>query len=223
MSSRIKTAFFLGLTTISFAANATNYLGLDYKMRSMQGHRATNYDLRQVLKKSYSSAEIYAAHRFDNNVGINIGYEQSKNAKQSHTFMQNELFLGATQNAGDKSFTNVKLKALHLDVNGYFQINPKLDLIGQLGVGLMQINIKGNTTVGAITTNLVTTHTYRAIPRIGMGMQYFIVKNFGIRALLNWEATNMYRIYMTDQDGVRRSVRPYKQSWALSLGIVGRF
>jgi len=223
MLSNIKSILLVGLVSVSFAANATDYLGVDYKYRSMKGRSAANYNLRQVLSKTYSSAEIYFMHRFYNNVGINLGYEQSKKENKRHTFSANELYLGDTQNAGDQIFTHARIKAGHLDVVGFYEVSNKVDAIGQLGLAIMQVAITGNTIANNVTASIVASRNYRVIPRIGLGMQYFPIKHLGVRATLNWEGTNMYRIYMTDEDGVRRSVKPYKQSWSAAIGLVGRF
>ena len=223
MLSTSRVVVLLGLIGLSFAVSASNYVGLDYKYRASQGRRAANYNVRQSMAKSFSSAEIYAIHRFDNNVGINVGYEQSANAKRNHTFAANELFLGNTQNSGDSSFTRIKIRAGHFDVVGFIDLNDKWEALGQLGVALMQFNIHGYTRVGGVTTSLAASQTYRFIPRIGLGLQYFPITHFGVRCLLNWEGTNMYRTYVTNDDGVRMSIRPYTQTASVALGIVGKF
>jgi len=223
MLSNFRLVSLVGLTTLSFAVNATTYVGLDLKARAMKGRSAANYNMRQVLKKSFNSAEIYASYRGDNNVGLNLGFEKSSNANKNHTFVNNELFLGSTQSGGNRSFARAKIKALHLDVVGFYDIAPKWDAFGQLGVALMQVSIKGYTVAGSILTNFSDSRTYRLIPRVGLGVQYFPTKHLGFRGLVNWEATNIYRVYMTNNAGLRMSVKPYKQSGSVALGIIGRF
>lgn len=223
MKITLKIILIICCSAISYGVSATNYVGIDYKFRSMKGKRTNTYSMRQVLPKSYTSGEVYFTHRFSNNVGLNLGVEQSQNKARNYTFSANELFLGDTQNAGDRTSTKTRIKALHLDVCGFFSQTSRFELLGQLGLALMQAKITGTITSSNITRDMNPSDSYKFVPRIGFGMQYFLGQNIGLRTMFNWEGTSMYRVKLTDEDGIRRKIKAFKQSWCLAFGIVGRF
>lgn len=201
----------------------TNYLGIDYKNRSMNGHGTDTYTVRDVLPSSYNGAQIYYARRYDSNVGFDVGYEQSQNKSQTHYFANNDTFLGVPQSNGDYTVFNNRIRAVQFDIVGYVNFLFKIEAIGQLGFSIMQADMTATGTVNGITTNLAPSKTYNFIPRIGLGVQYFGNSNIGFRALVNWEETNNYRLNITDEDGVRRTIAPFSQSWCFMLGIIAKF
>lgn len=205
-------------------ANAENYAGISYKYRSMHGHNTDTYDTRKILPKDYNGAEVFVAHRFDSDVGVHLGYEQSQNTLYTHVFSAGEQFLGPPQHAGDVSVTHTSIKALQLDMVGYLEFFKHIEAIGQFGFSIMHADMSGTITSAGVTTNLAPGKTYKFIPTLGIGLQYFIKgSKFGVRVLGDWEATNLYRLNMTDDDGVRYGIRPFKQSWCVTAGVVFRF
>lgn len=201
----------------------TNYLGIDYKHRNMNGHGTNTYTMLDVLPSSYNGAEIYYARRYDSNVGFDIGYEQSQNKGQTYYFASNDTFLGVPQNAGDYTVFHNRIKAVQVDLVGYVTFLFKVEAIGQLGFSIMQADMTATGTLSGITTDLAPSKTYNFVPRIGLGLQYFGSGYLGVRALVNWEQTNNYRLNITDEDGVRRTIAPFSQSWCFMLGLVAKF
>lgn len=228
MRDRLRIAMLSSLVCISSSTLAAveNYVGLSYKYRTMHGrdNSTYNYDTRYVLPNFYSGAELVAAHRFDTDVGIQIGYEQSQNTLDEHTFSAGQQFLGPPQNAGDISVTHTTIKALQLNMVGYLGFAKNLEAIGQFGISIMHADMNGTITSAGITNNLAPSKTYKVIPTVGIGLQYFILgSKIGLKVLGDWEATNLYRLHMTDDDGVRYAIRPFKQSWCFTVGVVYRF
>lgn len=201
-----------------------NYVGIDYKYLRMPGRNAGGYAFKPVIGEHYNGGEIYAAHRFTNDVGLSLGWEQSNKITNDYVFYNNQIFLNGTQPAGTSSHITNKIRALNFDVTGYYEITKRFEAVGGLGFALMQAYMTGIVTTGSTTSyNLNPEHNYQLIPRVSFSLQYFLIQNFGIRATLGWEFTNMYRAAMTDSTGVRGKIRPFQNSWTAAIGFVARF
>ncbi len=212
----------------SYSANSSNYVGLDYNIRPIEGRDRNGYAMRQVLPQIYHGFEVYAAHRFDNDVGLSLGWQQSRVEDRNHTFTAGEAFLGDPQNAGDRTSIRGRVQALHIDLTGYLNVTDNVEAVGEIGVALMRVAMNGTIQSGGVTTNLAPSRNFgNIIPRLGLGIMYFPTVfdkiKMGVRALINWEATDMYHISMVDDDGVRASFKPFKSSWVYSVGLVGKF
>lgn len=217
----------LHIVLLCVCANAwaiqTNYVGIDDKYRVMHGKNTVNSAMRQVLPSTYNGAEIYYERRFDNNVGINVTFEQSQRKTETHVFSNNEDFLGTTQNSGDVTVFSNKVQAGQFNLVGYLNFLQKFEAIGQLGFLIMRTEMDGTLTASGVTTNLAPSRSYAFIPRVGLGLQYFIFKYVGLRASAAWEDTGLYRLKITNQDGLRSTIRPFNDSWCFTGGIVVKF
>lgn len=229
MQLKIKAGIILALTMSSFYACATaptaaHYAGIDYIATNLPGRDHDNYAMRLTLPQYYHSFQVYAGHRFDNDVGLNIGWQQSKVQHQYHTFVAGETFLGDPQQAGDRSSISSRIQAINFDVTGYINVTESFEAVGILGVALMRANMNGTVYAKGVTNNLFPSKNFNNfIPRVGMVLQYFFPLNIGIRILGYWEGTDLYRMKFTDDDGIRCYIKPFRQSWSLGFGIVGKF
>ncbi len=202
----------------------TEYLGVSYKLRTMQGHDAANYYLQPALPNKYNGGEAYFTHRFDNDVGIYIGYEQSRFETKYSLFLPGQQFVGPPPNVDSQSYTRTSIRAIQLDMVGFLEILKLFDAVGQFGLAIMSADMDATLAYSGNTINLDPAYRYKIIPRLSLGLMYFIFKsNFGIRVMGDWEGTNLYRMKITDDDGLRYTIRPFKQSWCLSGGVVVRF
>jgi hypothetical protein len=221
---RLIILFSVFFCTIAHADDySSNYVGIDYKYRSMKGRKYAGYDMGKVLNNSYPSAVVYFGHRFDNDTGLTLGLEQSGLVDKNYSFGANETFLGANQKFGDRTMIESRIQSIHFDLNGFADVNSYFEAVGQLGVALMRNKMDARIYSGGVGTDMAPGRRYRFIPRVGFGLQHIGKRKLGIRALVNWEGTNMYRMKLTDSDGIRRSIRPFQQSWSFSIGVVGKF
>ena len=224
MQGKIKAALLLSLASMNATAAEGNYVGVDYIHRVMMGRDRYAYAMRLVLPESYNGFQVYAAHRFDNDVGLSLGWEQSSISRQNHTFAANETFLGDTQSAGDRTSVSSRVQAINLDVTGYFDFFGSFEAVGSLGFALIRADMTGSTYAAGITRNMSPSRNFdNLIPRIGAALQYFTKYNIGMRIFGVWEGTNVYHMRFTDEDGLRLNIKPFKQSWQFGLGIVGKF
>lgn len=220
----MKTALLLTLAITSVTAAEINYVGVDYLYRSMDGRDRNGYAMREVLPDYYNGFQVYAAHRFANDVGLSLGWEQSTVSRQNHIFAANETFLGDTQNAGDSSSINARIQAINMDVTGYIGFWDSFEGVGYLGFALMRADMYGATAAAGVTRSMAPSRNFNnLIPRIGMAVQYFTKYCIGFRVFGVWEGTNVYHMRFTDEDGLRRNIKPFDQSWQFGLGIVGKF
>lgn len=226
MHYRLQVAITAALLCIcgSVLAKKFDYVGVSYKNRYMPGRESSSYNMNTILPNDYQGGEVYFTHRFESDVGVYIGYEQSQNTSKTHVFSAGQQFLGPPQNAGDVSVTHNAIKAMQFDMVGFLEVLRCFDAVGQFGFSIMHADMSGTITSGGVTHNLSPGNTYKVIPRLSLGLMYFILKcRVGIRLMGDWEATNLYRMNMNDDDGVRYSIRPFKQSWCYTLGLVLRF
>lgn len=212
---------------IIMAEDSANYIGIDYKHRWMQGHQSNNYSMREVLPSTYNGGQVYYAHRFQSNVGFDIGYEQSRIETQTYGFPTGEQFLGVNQPAGSSLIFTNRLRAGQFDLVGYMSFFKNLELLGQLGFSVMRSDMTGIGTMNGITYNFAPNKTYNLIGRIGFAIQYFLFdigcNRFGVRASGTWEGTSNYRLDITDEAGRRREIAPFNHGWSYALGLVAKF
>ncbi len=202
-------------------AEPTNYFGALYKYRHMPGRTTSSYSTEQVLPSHYNGAEIYFAHRFADDVGVHVGYEQSENKQINYVFSANQPFIGPPMQAGNTSSTNTRIRAVQFDMVGYVNFIKNLEALGQFGFALLNADMKAYVYTSGATYNLAPSKGYKFVPRLSIGMQYFIANSrFGLRVMGDWEGTNMYRMKLTDDDGVRQSIKPFKASWCVTAGLV---
>ncbi len=198
-----------------------NYVGVLYKYRHMPGRSTSTYSTLNGIPSHYNGGEIFYAHRFENDVGIHLGYEQSARKQIDHAFNNGELFLGPVQQLGDYIATTTRVRAFQFNMVGYQDLFKKLEIIGQFGFSLIYADMLANIYTSGIAYNLAPSKGYKFVPTLSLGAQYFIANtNVGIRVLGDWEGTNLYRMKMTDDDGIRRTIRPFKQSWCVTAGLV---
>lgn len=189
----------------------------------MHGKNTNAASMNSVLPKHYDVLDIYVTHRFDSDVGVSVGIEQSNNRSRSHVFTAGEKFLAHNQTAGDSTQINNKLRAGFINLVGYMPFIGATEAIGELGFSLMQSRMTGTLVASGVTHNLLPDRKYNFIPRASIGLQYFGKFNVGVRFLANWEGTSNFMLKLTDEDGVRRKIKPFKSTLGLSIGVVAKF
>jgi hypothetical protein len=216
---RVVSCMLLVACSSSYATKA-NYMGIDYNVRRMEGRDRYNYATSQVFPRTYHGVEVYAAHRFDNDVGLGISWEQTAFADNSYVFANNQQFINVLQSAGNVATIKSRVEVIHFDVNGYYNFTENFEALGQIGFGLTRITMEAYLLSGGVLFNMMPSNNFdNLVPRVSFGLQC----NIGIRALFNWQGTVVYNMSFMDEDGVRVKIKPFDQSWIFGIGIVGRF
>lgn len=212
------------LISVDAFADAANYVGVDYNIRKMRGRDHSNYSMAAALPDIYHGYEVYAAHRFANDVGLSIGWEQTKNEAKKHVFSANENFVSEPQAAGNVSSVTARVEVIHLDLNGYYNFTENFEAIGQIGMGLIRVSMDASVLSGGVSRNLYPSNNFdNVIPRISFGLQYFTKLHIGIHSMISWQGTDLTHMSFTDADGLRNKIKPFSESWLFSIGIVGKF
>jgi hypothetical protein len=221
---KILMLFSMLICVSSSYAKVSNYIGLDYNVRIMEGRDRYNYATSDVFPKTYHGFELYAAHRFDNDVGLSLSWEQTAYSDNSHVFSNGEHFIAIDQVAGNVARIQSRVEVIHFDVNGYFNVTDNFEVMGQMGLGLTRVTMHAYLTASGVTTNMMPSNNFdNLVPRVGLGLQYFSPWHIGIRASCNWQGMVVYNMSFLDEDGLRTKIKPFDQSWIFAIGIVGRF
>lgn len=190
----------------------------------MKGRDRDNYAMNEAFPRTYHGCEVYLAHRFDNDVGISAGWEQTAFSDHSFEFTGTQNFLNGLQPAGSRVYVESRVEVAHFDVNGYYNFTDNLEALGQIGVGLTRVTAHMYLYNSGVVTNMMPSNNFdNWVPRVSLGLQYFTPWNIGIRTMFNWQGTIVYNMSLMDEDGIRTKIKAFDQSWIFSLGIVGRF
>ena len=153
----------------AFSANATEfeikpYVGLDY-VYSMSD--IEKIDGVNAFEEDLNALALSVGAKLHQNFGIEMFYQKSEE--------------------GEKKFVNGKTKdeyqAYGLDVLGYLPVTEKLDLIGSLGIGYYDVDIKAKTNSPAISAD---GDDQGAGYRLGLGAQYNFTENWGARLMARY-------------------------------------
>jgi len=191
------------------------YIGLEYKQTWMKGKG----DWANILPKSYPGASLFVGSRFNENVGIELGYSSTKRkSKSSSTQSLNGVMLNNGANVSGS--TKVKVYGAYFDINGYLPIDQQFDLIGSVGVALnkAKISYASNLAAGDVSTKS------RVLGRLGFGAQAMVNEWVGVRAMARWENNSRLHKGGTIQfDNKSVPAKIFKDAGSLSLGAFVKF
>ncbi len=166
-----KTLLFASVAACVFAFNANAvesnikpYVGLDYvysmsDIEKVDGIKAFEEDLNALA--------VSAGAKLHQNFGVEMFYQKSEE--------------------GEKKFangkTNDEYQAYGIDLLGYLPVAEKVELIGALGLGYYDIDIKAKVNTPAIS---VDADDQGAGYRLGIGAQYNFTENWGARVMARY-------------------------------------
>lgn len=250
MKHALKNIVFLGAALTSGLAAAEwnndlcNNVGVDYKWTNIKGSGG----YASVFPKSSSGASIYYGNRFSENFGVELGYDWS--GKKSRSFTTTTPFTTLITDIFDDEIasipetltttinTNLRLSQLRLDFNGYMPVGCEgLELLGSVGIGFVSSRINqtiletesgGSVIDGGITftspalstTRNLSSSTTKTIWRLGVGAQYMMTCNVGIRGMYRYEGLSGLKVKNID---TLRTTSGFKNSSAFTLGLFYKF
>lgn len=222
----MKNKYFLcvvGLGCLSGAVLALEmqpYVGLDAQARFMPF--AEGYG-RNLVKKKYPQANIYAGIQLGNVFGLEMGYERAKN-NTSITLVPQNSFFGNIVPPGVTMgpFTvNSRISGAHASLTSTFTLSQtyRLDLIGSAGVAYLRektMLITGNPNADRIFAEK------KWIPRASVGLQKILTQHIGLRTTLTWEKTSNFN-RMAPVNATSNLRASMKNSTIFGLGAFYRF
>lgn len=218
----------------SFAAQAAfwaPHVGVDYKywnMRPDQDLSASNNNFgvnlpyKGMFPRVDNSYNIYAGTRINGYFGIDLGYDNAPVKRKSKVFNDTEApFVGFEEN-GNITMIDLQLHALHLDLNFYWEVVRRLEVMFMMGVAYLHPETHINHFDVDYNSWVEFTEESRAkwIGRFGIGLQYNIMPCLGIRSYVNWDNTSRIEYQGFDEEQNAFLIKPYRPSTSVNLGIV---
>jgi len=240
MSTKRNLLFALLSACSPFSAQAafwSPHIGVDYKYWGLEATESniggsslnssaltpTGNGFEDLFPRIETAYNIYIGSRINGYFGFDIGYEQTHLGEASQTFQGGEFYFVNPENAQDAARVTLRLHDLHLDLNFYWEVMRRFEIIFMAGVAF--VHIQGH--VFHLTNG--TWFEYRdenemkTMGRIGIGAQYNFIPCFGIKALFSWEPDSRITFNGYDQGDNYYSIHPYKTSTMFSLGFVYSF
>ncbi len=153
----------------AFSANATEleikpYVGLDYVYSMSDIEKVNGIN---AFEEDLNAFAVSAGAKLHPNFGVEMFYQKSEE--------------------GEKKFangkTNDEYQAYGIDLQGYLPVAEKLDLIGSLGFGYYDVDIKAKANSPAISAD---GDDQGAGYRLGLGAQYNFTENWGARLMARY-------------------------------------
>jgi opacity protein-like surface antigen len=214
----------LSLLSISYA---TPYIGFDSQLR----HTTFRKDFGgNILESHYPQGNAFAGVMFNQNLGLEIGYEFSKKQQSLRNDLSNEVVFGKhnpiTQslfviNTVDINRASSKISGWNLNLLVSFPVitDSKLKLIGSVGMANLKLQVRNIFTRSEVEFNdpfvrdpddtfVVSNSIYtsmkkrKAVLRLIGGAQYALTDCLSLRALVSWENTD--RLQAKTVDTIRR-------------------
>ncbi len=174
----------------------TPYVGADAEWRHIGLQRGAG---KNLFSHDYPQGNIYAGVKFNEYVGVEVGYEATERKTRTVTLGPGELTNAVNGIVVPEGYTvsynsTGQYKGPHADLMGFYPIcdSYRLSLIGLVGIA----NLKANFTrvlfnASGISTNVISTYMKKkAILRLGAGIQHMISEQWGVRAMVKWENTD---------------------------------
>lgn len=230
MKRMLKNVVFLGAALASSLVAAEwgfddgAIVGVDYKWSSARGRA----NFGNAFPKSYSGASVYVGTRFCENYGLELGYDWLGKRTRTTSFATTVPTSTGTLAIPSGLATTVRLSQWRLDLNGYLPVGcDGLDLIGSVGLGVARarftrfsptaVTLAGATVLPANSSR--SNSKTRAIWRLGVGAQYMLTCNVGVRAMYRFEGLSGFR--QTGFTGGK--VKVLRDASAFTLGLLFKF
>ena len=214
------------MLTVTGTATADNtlcftpYIGVDAQMRHMGFQKDFGGN---ILKKKNPQGNFFAGLKFNQYVGVEVGYEFSKTQRIIKDSYPNDIIFGQSIPAFSPDVLSVEnLHRTFSKINGWnanlvgflpvLQEKNDVQLIGSIGVANLKLQTKNtltttevesfigdpNDTFTIISTKNIFYKKRKAILRIASGIQYKINDCIGLRAMVSWENTSKLKAKAKD-------------------------
>lgn len=198
-------------------------IGADINWSHIEGK-----DWDGIFSESFTGGDVYAGVKFQENFGINVGYEWTERKHHDFSIPNNSTDAGGIRNNTGATVTGTskaEINGPYIDLMGYWCLTNCVDLFGSIGVAFLNANldIAPNGALNTAYTQGLSAITGddKAVLRIGVGIRGMVNNWFGVRAKVGWENTE--RLRLTDNRGNGFSTKPFKDRWMFGVGIFTKF
>lgn len=210
------------------AAIWSPHIGADYKYWGVKPaiEESLFVDYEKYFPKITNTLNFYAGTRINGYFGVDFGFEQSIRKDKTRVFDdEDRLFVGSDENAGDSSFVDVRLKAWHMDLNFYWEVYRRFELIFMMGAAYMEnqthIFFTQDGTQYELTRNPKADSKW--LGRFGFGAQYNFTPCFGVKGMVSFDPTRRINYLGFDPDEIPFDIHPYGQAVSFLAGVVYSF
>lgn len=213
---KIKLVSSLVALSLSFPVMAngvlTPYVGADVKWNNTRFKKTEGGN---ALQKNYPEGNLFGGIKFNEWVGLEVGYESTSRQSRKATIGVDDTFFGdpvASVSTLPLSIkTKTKISGYHANVVGFYPIAEEycLSLFGS--IGLARLKIKSHLELSIPPDPDILNFTFtkeKVVPRVTVGVQHMLNECIGVRAMLAWERTSAFKriyaenspLYMTPRD-----------------------
>ena len=225
----------LGLLSSSLAMAGGLELSSPYVGAELQGHyvafkKGEGKGIFPKAKHPYLQGNLFLGVKFSNYVGLEAGYEASEsrtrvatNSGPDFVMMGRQLELDETTVTDDYA----KLNSPYASLIGFLPLDrcQMTQLIGVVGIAypkLKLIHREIANELGSYPEATIRDFIHRKpVLRLGLGIQTMLVKNLGIRGMVNWENLSRFKNLAPKQKSNYRV--SLKDSFQYGLGLFWKF
>lgn len=210
----------LVLPSITQAAYWSPHLGADIKYWNIEPKFGVNYDYDLLFPEVTKAVNLYVGTRINGYFGIDIGYEQSAHKKSGRVFDGTEIFFVSQEAIGDAANIEMRLHALHLDLNFYWEVAKHFELNFMMGL----LYLHPDTHIMHLTDGTWLEFRNKSDEKwtgsFGLGAVYTPIPYISIRALVAWDQTQRINYLGFDEDNQYYDLHPYKHATTFNFGII---
>lgn len=183
-----------------------------------------DYGKEMFSKKFAPGINLFAGHMFNENFGMELGWEMYKKMKRTAQVEEGKIAAGSLVPIGIRwrGFdTTVKQNYPYLGVVGKMGLMDNSIFASiLLGIALPHIKTQYTTTatgIGPVNPTVRTFSNTKLIPIAKIAVEYKFNDNFGLRALATWKNTSRFKIKSKENSAGPAEIR-LRDTFGIGLG-----
>lgn len=207
MKHRINQAAAGILLAVSLPATAEMVSGFNPYVGAEAQYRHMPFEMNyggNIFKKKYPQANFFVGNRFNEYFGLEFGYNTSKKKTRDVTLLPGQFIAGGDPipviDGPNDIHSTSRISGISLSALGSLPVSiiDGLEALGSIGFTRLRVKFIytefGNNLVPAPANDNVRTFSgHQALIKLGAGMQYAILENLSVRAMVNWENTKRFQ------------------------------
>lgn len=205
---------------IAQAAYWSPHLGADLKFWNIEPQLGTHTDYAELFPKINKAGNLYVGTRINGYFGVDFGYEQSSHKRSYDVFDGTEIFFVTQEAAGDAATVEMRLHALHLDLNFYWEVVKRFELNFMMGL----VYLHPDTHIMHLTDGTWLEFRNESQEKwtgtFGFGALWTPIPQVSIRALVAFDQTQRISYEGFDTNNQYYDVHPYKHATTFNFGLI---